>query len=80
MSRGTFWSILMTGGRGAAMMFAVKLNKKFKKNFSKKIVFALKTLSSRLSIKKSKKKFFWVKSALSFFPTTTNWLIVRFQE
>ena len=71
MSRGTFWSILITGGGGAALMFAVKLNKKFKKKiFSKKFVFALKTLSSRLSIKKSKKNFFRVKTAFRFLDLT----------
>ena len=70
MSRGTFWSILITGGGGAALMFAVKLNKKFKKIFSKKFVSALKTLSSRLSIKKSKKIFFRVKTAFRFLDLT----------
>ena len=54
-----------------------KIRKKIHKNFKKIFLSPWKTLSSRLSIKKSKKNFL-VKSALSFLPTTTNWLIVRF--
>ena len=60
MSRGTFWCIVITTERGAALMFAVKLAKNFK-NFEffyrKEFFLPWKTLLSRLSIKKSKKNF-----------------------
>ena len=67
MSRGTFWSILITGGGGAALMFAVKLNKKFKKNFFKKICFRFKNTFKSSQHKKVKKKFFSGQNGLPFF-------------
>ena len=67
MSRGTFWSILITGGGGAALMFAVKLNKKFKKNFFKKIFFRFKNTFKSSQHKKVKKKFFLGQIGLQFF-------------
>ena len=57
MSHGTFWSILITGGGGAALMFAVKLNKKFKKKFFKKICFRFKNTFKSSQHKKVKKIF-----------------------
>ena len=70
MSRGTFWSILITGGGGAALMFAVKLNKKFKKKFFKKICFRFKNTFKSSQHKKVKKIFFRVKTAFRFLDLT----------
>ena len=39
MSRETFWCIVITAGGGAALMFAVKVAKNFKKKFFKKKFF-----------------------------------------
>ena len=70
MSRGTFWSILITGGGGAALMFAVKLNKKFKKKFFKKICFRFKNTFKSSQHKKVKKKFFFGSKRPSVFWTS----------
>ena len=54
--------------RGRRFDVRRKTYQKFQeKNFSKKFVFVLKTLPSRLSIKKSKKKFFSGQNGLQFF-------------
>ena len=58
MSRGTFWSILITGGGGVALVFAVKVNKKFKKKFFEKICFRFKNTFKSSQHKKVKKIFF----------------------
>ena len=67
MPRRTFRRIVITARGGAALMFAAKLTKNFKKNFFQKIFFSpSKTLSRRLSIKKSK-NFFSGQISLEFF-------------
>ena len=59
-------------------IFFEEISKKnfFQKNFS----FVLKNTLKSPQHKKVKKKFFLGQIGLEFFPTTTNWLIVRFQE
>ena len=52
MSRGIFWCIVITTGRGAALMFAVKLAKNFK--YFEKIFFALKNTFKSSQQKQSK--------------------------
>ena len=42
MSRGNFGSIVITAGSDAALMFAAKLTKNFKKKIFKKFFLALK--------------------------------------
>ena len=70
MSRGTFWCLVITTARGAALMFAVKVSKNIKNFenffFQKKIFFDLKNTFKSSQHKKVKKKFFRVNSAFSF--------------
>ena len=70
MSRATFWCIVITPARGAALMFAVKVAKNIKNFekifFSKNFFFALKNTLKSSQHLKVEKNFFWVKSAFNF--------------
>ena len=55
MSCEIFWCIVITAGGGAALMFAVKVTKNFKKKFSKKFFFALKNIFKSFQHRKVKK-------------------------
>ena len=58
MSRGTFLRIMITAWGGAALMFAVKLTKNFKKKIFQKFFFTLKNTFKSSHHMKVKKNFF----------------------